>query len=110
MNFSMILDEALQILGEKCVRRGDGIQYYWHVSAAWGFVKFKLGRESFNDMKLVAVDRIEKLYQRVLAFQEGPPKPSMIPHSAAVPRMANAPTSPSSWFYSTNVLGVRDNA
>lgn len=107
MNFPLILDEAFKILEEKCMRRGEGFQYYWHVSAAWGLVQSKLGHESFDDMKVQATDRIAKLYHKVLAFQEGPRKPSTIPPSAALPQPTGGLNMPGSWLYSANILGVR---
>lgn len=103
-----MLDDAFKVLEEKCMRRGEGFQYYWHVSAACGLVQSKLGNESFEDVKVRATDRIAKFYHRVLAYQEGPGRPATIPPSAAVPRTEGGSTAPNSWYYSANVLGVSD--
>ncbi|KAG0650421.1 Transcription factor lepE [Hyphodiscus hymeniophilus] len=108
-NFDSILNLAFSVLEERCMRRGEGFQFYWHVSAACGLVQSKLGRESDEDVKSRATNRIAKSYHRVLAFQEGPDKPDTIPLAAA-PRIGGGSNPPSSWFYSANVLGVSYHA
>jgi hypothetical protein len=109
-SFGTMLDIAFKVLEEKCMRRGEGFQYYWHVSAAFGLVQSKLGNENFDDVKFRATDRIAKFYHRVLKFQEGPENPATIPPPSAVPRIEGGSTAPNSWFYSANVLGVSDIA
>jgi hypothetical protein len=106
MNLSSILDEAFKVLEEKCMRRGEGFQYYWHVSAAWGIVEWKLGRESFEAVKVQSTDRIAKLYHKVLAFQEGPRKRTELPPPTALSRIGGGINTSGSWDYSANVLGV----
>jgi hypothetical protein len=106
INISLTLDEAFKVLEEKCMRRGEGFQYYWHVSAAWGIVEWKLGRENFEAVKVQSTDRISKLYHKVLAFQERPRKPPEIPPSATLSRVGGGINTSASWNYSANVLGV----
>ena len=107
INLSLILGEAFKALEEKCMRRGEGFQYYWHVSAAWGIVEWKLGRESFEAVKVQSTDRIAKLYHKVLAFQERPRKASELAPTAAFSRVGGGISTPGSWNYSASVLGVR---
>jgi hypothetical protein len=109
INFSLILDEAFKVIEEKCMRRGEGFQYYWYVSATYGLVRLRQGQESFDAAKVQATDRIAKLYHKVLAFQEGPRKPSTKPPSTAPPILKGGSTAPASWYYSANMLGVRNN-
>ena len=100
-----MLDLAFKILEERCMRKGEGFQFYWHVSAAHGLVQSKLGNESFEDVKARATDRIAKFYHRVLAFQEGPEKTATITPSAVL-TVEDGPIVPNTWFRSANDLGV----
>lgn len=107
-DFSSILNQAFKVLEEKCMRQGEGLYFYWHVSAAYGLVQSRLDHERSASLKLEATDRIAKLYHKILAFQEGPKNPATIP-STALPRSEAGFNSPGSWFYSANVLGVCNN-
>jgi hypothetical protein len=107
-SFNEMLDDAFKVLEERCMRRWEGFQYYWHVIAACGLVQSRLGNESFEDVRVNAIDRIAKFYHRVLAFQEGPEIPPTIPPFTAIPRVQGGQTAPNSWYYSANVLGVSE--
>ena len=105
-SFAPMLKRAFKVLEERCMRRGEGFQFYWHVSAAYGLVQSKLGSESLEEMKMRATDKLAKFYHKVLAFQESPEKPAVIPFPPP-PRIEGGVSLPAnSWFSSTNMPEV----
>jgi hypothetical protein len=106
INISLVLDEAFKNLEEKCTRRGEGFQYYWHVSAAWGLLEYKLGRQSFDVAKVQSTERIAKLYRKVLEFQEGPRKLPELPLPVSVTQNGVRPHTSAFWNTTGSILGV----
>jgi len=85
------------------MRRGRGLQQYWHVSAACSLVELKMDHIHTATARQTATDRVAKLYQRILDSWE---KESIAQRPVVVLPSVQPVGAQNSWYYSANVLGV----
>lgn len=68
--FPLTLDRAFALLSERALRPGRGFHQFWYVSAAACLVQIKLAPERAAFLKNQALERVTRLYHKVLAFRE----------------------------------------
>lgn len=69
--------KALALQEECATRLGRGAQAYWYLSAALGLVGLQYDPLQSTTMKLQAVDRISRLYYKMLSLLDEPTEQSL---------------------------------
>ncbi|KAI9758709.1 MAG: hypothetical protein M4579_002884 [Chaenotheca gracillima] len=69
-SLSQPIEKTLALLEDKIMRLGQGFRQYWFVSTAYGLVYSTLSPEHSALQKQQAIDRVQRLYYKVLGSQE----------------------------------------
>ena len=68
LSLSDILESALSILEEKVLRQGESFNHFWFANTSSSFASALLNDRP-EEAKEKVVDRITRLYYKILAFQ-----------------------------------------
>ena len=73
-------EKAFPIFEDKVLRLGESYNHFWFASAAFALAQGARD-ESLEDKKRRAIERVSKLYYKVLAYQSGNKEPQAVSRS-----------------------------